>query len=66
MAIDRQMLYLLSTKISSKLFVISKENILHLHLCGFKIHPLAYQLQYQAASDHEIPIQGIGYNNGKR
>ena len=44
--------------------MISKEEILHLHFSGFKFHPLAYQLQYQAASDHEIPIQGIGYNNG--
>ncbi len=35
-------------------------------LYGFKIHPLAYQLQYQAAANHKIPMRGIGYNNGKR
>lgn len=35
-------------------------------LYGFKIHPLAYQLQYQAAANFKMPMRGIGYNNGKR
>lgn len=35
-------------------------------LYGFKISPLAYQLQYQAAANHKTPIRNLSYNNGKR
>ena len=34
-------------------------------LYGFKIHPLAYQLQYQAAANFK-PMRGLGHNNSKR
>lgn len=34
---------------------------------GFKIHPLAYQLQYQAAANFKpLPVRSVSYNNGKR
>ncbi|XP_036361111.1 casein kinase II subunit beta isoform X2 [Octopus sinensis] len=35
-------------------------------LYGFKIHPLAYQLQYQAAANFKMPIRGMGHSNSKR
>ncbi|WAR31475.1 CSK2B-like protein [Mya arenaria] len=35
-------------------------------LYGFKIHPLAYQLQFQAAANFKMPMRGIGHNNSKR
>ncbi|CAG2164629.1 unnamed protein product [Oppiella nova] len=35
-------------------------------LYGFKIHPLAYQLQQQAANSFKTPVRPMGYNNGKR
>lgn len=35
-------------------------------LYGFKIHPLAYQLQYQAASNFKAPTMRMNYNGGKR
>merc|ERR1719411_211215 len=33
---------------------------------GFKIHPLAYQLQMQAAANFKAPMRTMSYNNGKR
>lgn len=52
-------------------------NPCHVHICtfskfgrfrlyGFKIHPLAYQLQYQAAASFKMPMRGMGHNNSKR
>lgn len=35
-------------------------------LYGFKIHPLAYQLQQQVAANFKAPIRGMNYGNGKR
>lgn len=36
-------------------------------LFGFKIHPLAYQLQYQAANSFKPPLRAaLTFNNGKR
>jgi len=35
-------------------------------LYGFKIHPLAYQLQQQAANSFKTPVRPMAYNNGKR
>lgn len=39
---------------------------LFFRLYGFKIHPLAYQLQYQAASNFKAPTMRMNYNGGKR
>lgn len=38
----------------------------HDRLYGFKIHPLAYQLQHQAASNFKAPTMRMNYNGGKR
>ncbi|KAL8561188.1 Casein kinase II subunit beta [Nucella lapillus] len=35
-------------------------------LYGFKIHPLAYQLQYQAAANFKMPMRGTSHPNSKR
>jgi casein kinase II subunit beta len=35
-------------------------------LYGFKIHPLAYQIQQQAAANFKAPMRTMTYNNGKR
>ncbi|KOB69793.1 Casein kinase 2 beta subunit [Operophtera brumata] len=35
-------------------------------LYGFKIHPLAYQIQQQAAANFKAPLRTLTYNNGKR
>ncbi|KAI8429349.1 hypothetical protein MSG28_000003 [Choristoneura fumiferana] len=35
-------------------------------LYGFKIHPLAYQIQQQAAANFKAPLRSLSYNNGKR
>ncbi|KPJ19976.1 Casein kinase II subunit beta [Papilio machaon] len=35
-------------------------------LYGFKIHPLAYQIQQQAAANFKAPLRNLSYNNGKR
>lgn len=35
-------------------------------LYGFKIHPLAYQIQQQSASTFKAPLRALNYNNGKR
>uniref|UniRef100_T1I5E7 Casein kinase II subunit beta n=1 Tax=Rhodnius prolixus TaxID=13249 RepID=T1I5E7_RHOPR len=35
-------------------------------LYGFKIHPLAYQIQQQAAANFKTPLRAMSYNNGKR
>ncbi|XP_050731117.1 casein kinase II subunit beta isoform X1 [Eriocheir sinensis] len=35
-------------------------------LYGFKIHPMAYQIQQQAAANFKAPMRAINYNNGKR
>ncbi|KAK2716373.1 hypothetical protein QYM36_010810 [Artemia franciscana] len=35
-------------------------------LYGFKIHPLAYQIQQQAASSFKVPMRGVNYTGGKR
>ncbi|VVC92440.1 unnamed protein product [Leptidea sinapis] len=35
-------------------------------LYGFKIHPLAYQIQLQAAASNKSSLRGLPYNNGKR
>ena len=35
-------------------------------LYGFKIHPLAYQIQQQAAANFKAPMRTMSYNNGKR
>ena len=35
-------------------------------LYGFKIHPMAYQLQQQAAANFKVPMRAMTYNNGKR
>lgn len=35
-------------------------------LYGFKIHPLAYQIQQQAAANFKAPMRTLSYNNGKR
>lgn len=35
-------------------------------LYGFKIHPLAYQIQQQAAANFKAPLRSLTYNNGKR
>ncbi|KAK2579574.1 hypothetical protein KPH14_010869 [Odynerus spinipes] len=35
-------------------------------LYGFKIHPLAYQIQQQSASTFKAPLRNLTYNNGKR
>ncbi|XP_059176587.1 casein kinase II subunit beta-like [Physella acuta] len=35
-------------------------------LYGFKIHSLAYQLQYQAATNFKMPLRGTGHPNSKR
>ncbi|KAI8428578.1 hypothetical protein MSG28_007328 [Choristoneura fumiferana] len=35
-------------------------------LYGFKIHPLAYQIQIQAAANFKAPLRSLSYNNGKR
>nr|CAD7402185.1 unnamed protein product [Timema poppensis] len=35
-------------------------------LYGFKIHPLAYQIQQQASSNFKAPLRALSYNNGKR
>ena len=35
-------------------------------LYGFKIHPLAYQLQQQAANSFKTPVRPMAYNNGGR
>lgn len=40
------------------------ENLCRLY--GFKIHPLAYQLQQQAANNFKTPARGMNFNNGKR
>ena len=40
--------------------------LLYFRLYGFKIHPLAYQLQFQAAANFKVPMRGIGHNNSKR
>ena len=34
-------------------------------LYGFKIHPLAYNLQYQAASNFKMPMR-MSHSSGKR
>jgi len=33
-------------------------------LYGFKIHPLAYQIQQQASSNFKAPLRALSYNNG--
>ncbi|KAI8429340.1 hypothetical protein MSG28_000003, partial [Choristoneura fumiferana] len=33
-------------------------------LYGFKIHPLAYQIQQQAAANFKAPLRSLSYNNG--
>ncbi len=40
----------------------------HFRLYGFKIHPLAYELQYQAAANYKSsrPMHSIGYGSNKR
>jgi casein kinase II subunit beta len=35
-------------------------------LYGFKIHPLAYQLQQQASANFKAPVRTIPFNNNKR
>lgn len=35
-------------------------------LYGFKIHPMAYQMQQQAAANFKAPMRAMAYNNGKR
>lgn len=36
-------------------------------LYGFKIHPMAYMIQQQAASSYKVPVvRSVNYNNGKR
>ncbi|XP_049847456.1 casein kinase II subunit beta-like isoform X1 [Schistocerca gregaria] len=35
-------------------------------LYGFKIHPLAYQIQQQVATTFKAPPRPVTYNNGKR
>lgn len=41
-------------------------NINVARLYGFKIHPLAYQIQQQAAANFKAPLRSLSYNNGKR
>lgn len=38
----------------------------HFRCLGFKIHPMAYQLQQQAAANFKAPLRSMAYNNGKR
>lgn len=35
-------------------------------LYGFKIHPLAYQIQQQGASNFKVPMRTVSYNNGRK
>ncbi|ROT69735.1 putative casein kinase II subunit beta-like [Penaeus vannamei] len=35
-------------------------------LYGFKIHPMAYQIQQQSAASFKAPMRAVNYNNGKR
>ena len=35
-------------------------------LYGFKIHPIAYQVQQQSASTFKAPLRALNFNNGKR
>jgi len=45
---------------------IKKYFFLFFRLYGFKIHPLAYQIQQQSASTFKAPLRALNYNNGKR
>lgn len=48
------------------LFIINQKKFLFIRLYGFKIHPLAYQIQQQAAANFKAPSRTMTYNNGKR